>query len=56
MLASAIYTGEWQSERTLVGTIAIPGVKQKVRTSVTFDRDHQLIQISVDDRSLVILK
>lgn len=55
-LASVIYTGEWQSERILVGTIAIPGVKQRVITSVTFDRDYQLIQISVNDRSLVISK
>jgi hypothetical protein len=35
---SASYRGEWQSEDTLAGTISIPFVKQKISTSMTFDR------------------
>jgi len=52
-LASARYVGQWQSESTLIGTVAIPGIPQKLNTSVTFDRTHELIQVSVGDRGLV---
>ena len=51
-LASVYYIGEWQSEHTLVGTIAIPGITEKIQTSATFAPDGQLIKISVRDRTL----
>ncbi|CAN1209255.1 urea transporter [Tumidithrix helvetica PCC 7403] len=47
-LGSASYRGEWRSENTLVGTISIPFVKQKISTSVTFDRSGQLVAIDID--------
>jgi hypothetical protein len=52
-IASARYIGQWQSESTLVGSITIPGVTQKISTSVTFDHAHQLLQIKVGDRILI---
>ncbi|MEY3866914.1 MAG: hypothetical protein RLZZ338_805, partial [Cyanobacteriota bacterium] len=51
-LASVHYIGEWESEHTLVGTIAIPGITEKIQTSATFAPDGQLIKISVRDRTL----
>ena len=52
-LASANYAAQWQSNSTVVGTIAIPGVSQPLTTLVTFDSSHQLMQICVGDRSLI---
>ncbi len=52
-LASARYVGQWQSEWTIAGIITIPGMSQKLHTTVTFDRTHQLSRISVGDRALV---
>ncbi len=52
-LASARYVGEWQSDGTLMGAIAIPKVAGKISTSATFDCDNQLIGVSVGDRALV---
>ncbi|MBD2777974.1 urea transporter [Iningainema tapete] len=52
-LASAMYVGQWQSDTTLIGTVAIPKVADKIQTSATFDRDNQLVRVSVGDRVLV---
>jgi urea transporter len=52
-LASAAYLGQWQSASTLTGTIAIPGIAQKLHTAIVFDLAHQIIQINVGDRVLV---
>lgn len=52
-LASAGYIGEWQSDDTIAGAIAIPGVASKIQTSVTFDRQKQLMRINVGNRTLV---
>ncbi len=52
-LASARYVGQWQSESTLMGTIAIPGVTQKLHTAISFDVAHQIVQINVGNRVLV---
>lgn len=52
-LASARYGGQWQCDRTLVGAISIPGVTSKISTSATFDRNDQLVAVSVGTRSLV---
>ena len=52
-LASARYGGQWQCDRTLVGTISIPGVTSKISTSATFDRNDQLVTVSVGTRSLI---
>jgi Peptidase family M23 len=52
-LASARYLGQWQSASTIMGTIAIPGVAQKLHTTISFDVADRIIQISVGDRVLV---
>ncbi len=52
-LASARYLGQWQSAFTIMGTIAIPGVAQKLHTTISFDVADRIIQISVGDRVLV---
>ncbi len=52
-LASACYTGQWQSDSMLVGTITIPGIAKPLHTAVTFDLAHQLGRIQVGDRALV---
>jgi hypothetical protein len=52
-LASAHYLGQWHSESTLVGTISIPGIVHNLHTAISFDLDHQIIQINVGDRVLV---
>lgn len=55
-LASARYVGQWQSDNTLIGTVTIPKVARKIQTSATFDRDNQLVRVSVGDRALVRLQ
>ncbi|WP_211173026.1 hypothetical protein [Brasilonema bromeliae] len=52
-LASARYVGQWQSNGTLIGTISIPKVAHKIHTSTSFNRDNQLVRVSVGDLSLV---
>lgn len=52
-LASARYVGQWQSDDTLIGMVTIPKVAHKIPTSATFDRDNQLVRVSVGDRALV---
>lgn len=52
-LASAHYIGQWQSDGILIGTISIPKVARKIQTSAIFNRDNQLVKVTVGDRSLV---
>ncbi|MBR8833435.1 MAG: urea transporter [Stigonema ocellatum SAG 48.90 = DSM 106950] len=52
-LASARYVGQWQSNGTLVGAVAIPRVADKIPISATFDNDNQLVRVSVGDQALV---
>jgi hypothetical protein len=52
-LASASSLGQWQSKSTLVGTISIPGIVQKLHTAINFDIAHEIVQINIGDRVLV---
>lgn len=52
-LASARYVGQWQADGMLVGAIAIPGVASPLRTVATFERDGQVMSVSVGSRTLV---
>lgn len=52
-LASARYAAQWQSESTLAGSIAIPGIAKKLTTTVVFDRADQIVRVCVGDRALV---
>lgn len=52
-LASACYTAQWQSESTVVGSVVIPGIAEKLTTTVTFNRANQMVRLSVGDRGLV---
>jgi hypothetical protein len=48
-LASASSLGQWQSKSTLVGTISIPGIVQKLHTAINFDVTHEIVQINIGD-------
>jgi len=52
-LASARYLGEWRSDGTLAGAIAITGVANQILTAANFDGDGQLISVSVGSRTLL---
>jgi len=52
-LASARFTGQWQSPQQISGAIAIPGVRRPISTAVYFSRDGHLERICVGDRTLI---
>ena len=52
-LASARYTGVWETENRLCGEIVIPGVRRKLLTVAIFGDDGELLSVGVGEFCLI---